>query len=59
MAYLVSDTGKLLKLLWKYRSKVWSDPFIIGRARMRIYMLAEPFKQLSKWGATDFGAPTC
>ena len=46
MAYLVSDIGKLVKLLWEYRSKTWSDPFVLGRATMRLHMLKEPFRLL-------------
>lgn len=44
LGYLLSDSAQLIQLLLRYRLSVWSDPFVHGRAAMRLHMLKEPFR---------------
>jgi glycosyltransferase involved in cell wall biosynthesis len=44
IVYLLGDLARLLRLVWMYPSKVFSDRFVRGRAAMRFHMLKEPFR---------------
>lgn len=44
VAYWWGDVWKILRLVWKYRTKIFLDRFVGGRARMRLYMLIAPFR---------------
>ena len=43
VAYWGADLWKLLRLAWTHRSRLFTDRFVRGRARMTLYMLAAPF----------------
>lgn len=43
LAYWGADLWKLAQLSWTYRNKIFTDRFVWGRARMRLYTLIAPF----------------
>ena len=42
-AYWIADLAKLTRLAWVYRTRVFDDPFVRGRALMLWTMLRRPF----------------
>lgn len=44
VAYWVGDLWKLVQLIWKYRTKIFKDRFVKGRARMRLCIFVAPFQ---------------
>jgi len=44
MAYWGADVLKLIRLGWRYRTKVFTDRFVRGRVRMILYIFVAPFR---------------